>query len=102
MNEGGGHRRDALLVLEESGLADVLYEDRIPFVDLNTSAVVRAENVGKSSKLKELYFRKAYNQMISDLVAELRSKARIEPLKLERFHAAVVAAAFNQPTTASR
>ncbi len=49
-------------------------------------------------QLKELYFRKAYNQMISDLVAELRAKARIEPLKLERFHAAVVAAAFNQPT----
>ena len=53
-------------------------------------------------QLKELYFRKAYNRMISDLVAELRAKARIEPLKLERFHAAVVAAAFNQPTTASR
>ena len=54
--EGSGHRRDALLVLEESGLADVLYEDRIPFVDLNTSQVVRAENAGKTSKLKELYF----------------------------------------------
>ena len=54
--EGAGHRRDALLVLEESGLADVLYEDRIPFVDLNTSAVVRTKNAGKTSKLKELYF----------------------------------------------
>ena len=54
MNEGGGHRRDALLVLEESGLADVLYEYRIPLVDLNTSAIVRVENVGKSCKLKEL------------------------------------------------
>jgi uncharacterized protein (DUF362 family) len=54
--EGAGHRRDALFVLEESGLADVLYEDRIPFVDLNTSAVVRVENAGKTSKLKELYF----------------------------------------------
>jgi uncharacterized protein (DUF362 family) len=54
--EGAGHRRDAFHVLEESGLAEILYEDRIPFVDLNTSAVLRVKNAGKSSKLKELYF----------------------------------------------
>ena len=33
--EGPGHRRDTLAVYEESGLADVLTEDRIPFHDLN-------------------------------------------------------------------
>src|SRR6478609_7545561 len=33
--EGPGHRRDTLDVLEESGLADVLWEDRIKFYDLN-------------------------------------------------------------------
>src|SRR5690606_30408965 len=31
--EGPGHRHDTLLVLEESGLADVLYEDHINFHD---------------------------------------------------------------------
>jgi uncharacterized protein (DUF362 family) len=52
--EGAGHRRDSLLVLEESGLADVLYEDKIPFIDLNTGPVVKAKNLGKKSKLGDL------------------------------------------------
>ena len=50
--EGSGHRRDSLMVLEESGLGDVLYEDRIPFIDLNESSVIRIENSGRTSKLK--------------------------------------------------
>jgi len=50
--EGSGHRRDSLLVLEESGLGDVLYEDRIPFIDLNESSVIRIENSGRTSKLQ--------------------------------------------------
>ncbi len=53
-------------------------------------------------QLKEFYIRKAYNQMIAELISELRSKARIEPVRLERFHAAVVAAAFNSLAAASR
>jgi uncharacterized protein (DUF362 family) len=52
--EGAGHRRDSLLVLEESGLADVLYEDKIPFIDLNTGPVVKVKNSGRISKLDEL------------------------------------------------
>jgi uncharacterized protein (DUF362 family) len=52
--EGAGHRRDSLLVLEESGLADVLYEDKIPFIDLNTGPVVKVKNSGKFSKLDGL------------------------------------------------
>jgi uncharacterized protein (DUF362 family) len=52
--EGAGHRRDSLLVLEESGLADVLYEDRIPFIDLNTGPVVKVKNSGKFSELDGL------------------------------------------------
>ena len=52
--EGAGHLRDTLLVLEESGLADVLYEDRIPFIDLNTGPVVKVKNSGRVSKLDEL------------------------------------------------
>jgi uncharacterized protein (DUF362 family) len=53
--EGAGHRRDSLLVLEESGLADVLCEDKIPFVDLNTGAVTKIENTGGVSKLTEFF-----------------------------------------------
>jgi uncharacterized protein (DUF362 family) len=52
--EGAGHLRDTLLVLEESGLADVLYEDRIPFIDLNTGPVVKVKNSGRVSKLDGL------------------------------------------------
>ena len=54
--EGSGHRRDNLLVLEESGLADVLAEDKIPFTDLNLSSVVKMPNQGKASKLEVFYF----------------------------------------------
>jgi uncharacterized protein (DUF362 family) len=53
--EGAGHRRDSLLVLEESGLADVLYEDKIPFIDLNSGPVIKAKNSGKRSKLGDLF-----------------------------------------------
>jgi len=53
--EGSGHRRDSLLVLEESGLAEVLYEDKIPFVDLNMSSAVKVKNRGGVSKLSEFF-----------------------------------------------
>ena len=53
--EGAGHRRDGLMVLEESGLADVLYKEKIPFFDLNNSDVVKVPNRGSKSKLRELF-----------------------------------------------
>ncbi len=49
-------------------------------------------------QLKEALFRKEYNQRIAELVLDLRAKARIEPARLERFHAAVVAAAYDPAT----
>jgi uncharacterized protein (DUF362 family) len=49
-----GHRRDSLLVLEESGLAEVLYEDRIPFVDLNFDTVFTVANAHKATRLATL------------------------------------------------
>jgi uncharacterized protein (DUF362 family) len=52
--EGAGHQRDSLRVLEESGLADVLYEDRIPFIDLNTDSVLTVKNSCGLSKLEHL------------------------------------------------
>lgn len=54
--EGPGHRRDTLDVLEESGLADVLYEDRISFTDLNYGTGYTVSNIGRQSKLKTLTF----------------------------------------------
>jgi uncharacterized protein (DUF362 family) len=53
--EGAGHRRDALLVLEESGLAEVLAEDRLRFLDLNNGPVHLAPNAGSWSKLGDLW-----------------------------------------------
>ena len=35
VGEGPGHRRDTILVLEESGLAQVLVDEKLRFVDLN-------------------------------------------------------------------
>lgn len=52
--EGVGHRRDTHLILEESGLADVLHEDKIPFFDLNVGPVIKVRNAGKYTGLKEL------------------------------------------------
>jgi len=52
--EGPGHNRDTLLVLEESGLGDVLIEDRIPFVDLNYDAGYTVPNAGRWTDLAAL------------------------------------------------
>lgn len=54
--EGPGHRRDTFDVLEESGLADVLYEDRIRFHDLNYMTGYVVSNIGGMTKLSTLTF----------------------------------------------
>ncbi len=58
VGEGPGHRHDTLLVLEDSGLAEVLYEDRIPFHDLNSLDGVPIPNTGGYTKLSTLMFPK--------------------------------------------
>ncbi len=67
--EGAGHVRDALFVLEESGLAEVLLEDRIPFLDLNTDAFFTAPNRGRLTKLKTLALPLALRQ--ADLIVSM-------------------------------
>ncbi len=52
--EGSGHCRDTLRLLEETGITDVLKEDRVPFVDLNYDDVYTVPNAGGHSKLKTL------------------------------------------------
>ena len=54
--EGPGHCRDTLAVYEESGLADVLTEDRIPFHDLNYITGYDLPNAGRQSRLNTLTF----------------------------------------------
>jgi uncharacterized protein (DUF362 family) len=54
--EGPGHISDTLLVLEESGLAETLQEDRIPFIDLNYEEGFPVANAGGYSRLQSLTF----------------------------------------------
>ncbi len=54
IGEGPGHRRDTLLVLEESGLAEVLVQERLRFVDLNRQPGLAVANLGKRSGLLRL------------------------------------------------
>lgn len=67
--EGAGHVRDALLVLEESGLAEVLVEDRIPFVDLNNDSFFSVPNRGRFTKLDTLILPASLRQ--ADLVVSM-------------------------------
>ncbi len=67
--EGPGHCRDTLRVLEESGLAEVLWEDRIPFIDLNYQDAYSVPNVGKFSSLTSLTFPATLRQV--DLIVSL-------------------------------
>ncbi|MHC1788069.1 DUF362 domain-containing protein [Solidesulfovibrio sp.] len=67
--EGAGHRRDAYLVLEESGLADVLAQDRLPFFDLNSGPVQRVGNRGGWSRLGDLWLPQALSQ--ADMVVSV-------------------------------
>ena len=54
VGEGPGHRRDTLLVLEESGLADVLVQEKLRFVDLNRQPGFPVANAGGRSGLVRL------------------------------------------------
>ncbi|MFZ0052169.1 MAG: DUF362 domain-containing protein [Desulfobaccales bacterium] len=67
--EGPGHCQDTLRVLEESGLGEVLWEDRIPFIDLNYQDAYSMPNVGKFSSLTSLTFPAILRQV--DLIVSL-------------------------------
>ncbi len=61
--EGPGHRRDTLAVYEESGLADVLTEDRIAFHDLNYITGYELPNAGRQSSLRALTFPSLFQEV---------------------------------------
>lgn len=56
VGEGPGHRRDALHILEESGLGSVLHEGRIPFMNLNEQMGYAVRNQGQWTALSTLTF----------------------------------------------
>lgn len=56
VGEGPGHRRDTVLVLEESGLAQVLVDEKLRFVDLNRQRGFAVANAGRRSGLLRLTF----------------------------------------------
>ena len=56
--EGQGHRRDSVLVLDESGFATALSEAGLSFVDLNHDDFVSVDNAGTWSKLGPLFLPK--------------------------------------------
>lgn len=61
--EGPGHCQDSLRVLEESGLSQVLQEDRIPFVDLNYLDGFARPNAGRYTRLTTLTFPEILRQV---------------------------------------
>ncbi len=67
--EGPGHCRDTLRVFEESGLSEVLREDRIPFLDLNYQDVYTRPNAGRFTRLASLTFPVPLQQ--ADLIVSL-------------------------------
>jgi uncharacterized protein (DUF362 family) len=52
--EGQGHCRDSLYVLDQSGLAPVLAESRLEFIDLNHDDVLSVPNALGCTRLREL------------------------------------------------
>jgi uncharacterized protein (DUF362 family) len=67
--EGPGHCRDTYLVLDESGMADMLRETKFSFVDLNHDDIdVVPNRIGKTS-LKELYLPRTLRR--ADLIVSL-------------------------------
>ena len=63
VGEGPGHRQDALQILEESGLAPILREDRISFVNLNEQTGDVVKNQGQWTSLSHLTFPKVFREI---------------------------------------
>lgn len=61
--EGPGHCRDTHLILEDTGLIDVLGSERITFKDLNQDSWFTTPNVGGKTKLKHLVLPETLKQV---------------------------------------
>src|SRR5438874_988864 len=67
--KGQGHCRDTSFVLEQSGLEQVLDDDRISFVDLNYDDVFTADNRSGFTKMSKLYLPQALRR--ADFIVSL-------------------------------
>ena len=56
--EGQGHRRDSMIVLDESGMGKALEEAQLPFVDLNHDDVAAVDNLAGWTGLQRFYLPK--------------------------------------------
>jgi uncharacterized protein (DUF362 family) len=56
VGEGPGHIYDTQMVIEESGFADILKENRVPFIDFKNDQVITVPNAGQKTELKTLTF----------------------------------------------
>jgi len=56
--EGPGHRRDMELLLEASGLQDVLYQEKVNFVDLNLDSIAPVQLKENYTQLGALFLPK--------------------------------------------
>jgi uncharacterized protein (DUF362 family) len=56
VGEGPGHERDTELVLFESGMADLLRQQKVPFTDLNRDELVERPLLAAYTGLKHLWF----------------------------------------------
>ena len=63
VGEGPGHRRDTLDVLETSGLGELLYEDKIQFLNLNYESGTPIPNLGGKTGLQRLTFPRVFDSV---------------------------------------
>jgi uncharacterized protein (DUF362 family) len=61
--EGPGHCRDSYRLLDESGVAEILFEDKIQFIDLNYDDPYKVKNLGKESRLDHLVLPKTLKEV---------------------------------------
>lgn len=67
--EGPGHCRDTYLVLDESGVGDLLRDAKLPFIDLNHDDVDVVRNAVRRTTLKTIYLPRSLRR--ADIVVSL-------------------------------
>lgn len=69
VGDGPGHRRDIELVLQQSGLGEVLDQTDLEFIDLNHEPVRPVKNAGRRTTMTDLYLPRAVLE--ADLVVSM-------------------------------
>lgn len=61
--EGPGHCTDSMRLIQESGLSEVLKENKIPFIDINYDDIYTKANLGGMSRLTSLILPKTLKKV---------------------------------------